>query len=651
MAHFSHQQIFHFINNRLLALMKRGMIPWHLDTPLPASGIPEHAVTGEMFSGINILLLWQATRDNMLPSNRWLTGDELRAVGGRLIDSARPTTIVRFRPTLSLMKVANVAQCEGLPAAYLGPDIKPWRAELPLLEQMVSMAEVPIVFREDMTSEPACYLPGPDRIEIPPVTQFDTDVGFYQALLPLLVASSGHEQRLNIPDDVVWELVKELATAFLLARCRLSGFRSSLSFVPALTSRLRQDESVLFRAGMLASRVQRYLLREPRSLAVERWQELAAFLTGQYFDQSFADTSLVCESEVVGHLKAGNSPGQAISALAELYRWPRRSTLTRASLTLAHDVLALAEVCPTSLTVYRRQTERQLSLPDDAMTPLSVPTLSAVEPVPDAANDDPEDDGDDPADNVVELPSAATSGSGRTPYRSQFVALFKRISPYENRWQVFSDFVHMAAISLYNSIFKNEELEADYMRRVKRYSKEDASRLAELMGILTMGLEYEVCDFLGSIFMELELSSSRIGQYFTPYSVSYMMGKIQMVPMAEALRSGEREYVTVSDPACGGGAMIIGMYQAMLDEGLNPQKQMFAHCVDLDPVAAMMTYVQLSLLGLPAVVVIGNSLSQEFSRHLVTPMYHLGLWRYKLARDEGIRHDVVPTAPAKGEAA
>ncbi|ETS29840.1 hypothetical protein PTE_04269 [Photorhabdus khanii NC19] len=107
-----------------------------------------------------------------------------------------------------------------------------------------------------------------------------------------------------------------------------------------------------------------------------------------------------------------------------------------------------------------------------------------------------DEDNDPPDDNVVALPLAATYREPNS-HKQAFIRLFNQIVPHENRWQVFSDFVHMAACSLYNALLQDDEFEADYMQRVKRYSREDAFRLSRLLSEVIMGLEYEVGDFLG----------------------------------------------------------------------------------------------------------------------------------------------------------
>lgn len=141
-----------------------------------------------------------------------------------------------------------------------------------------------------------------------------------------------------------------------------------------------------------------------------------------------------------------------------------------------------------------------------------------------------------------------------------------------------------------------------------------------------MGLEFSPTDFLGRIYMISGLGNFHNAQYFTPYSVSYAMARMTLSDRIPELFSGERDFITVSDPASGAGSMVVALAEAMLEAGFNPQKQMVAYCVDIDPVAAMMCYIQLSLMGIPAIVATGNSLTVEVKREMATPMFVLGRW-------------------------
>lgn len=215
-------------------------------------------------------------------------------------------------------------------------------------------------------------------------------------------------------------------------------------------------------------------------------------------------------------------------------------------------------------------------------------------------------------------------------HQSEFVSLFRTIARQKHRYEVFKDFVTMSAISLHNSIAVSDELEQQYLQIINSYDKKDQLKFCELFSHVVMGLEARYCDFLGDVFMALELGSGDKGQFFTPYSVSQMMAKVQFGAVCKHLES--RPFITVSEPACGAGGMIIAMAETMKEEGFNPQTQMFVHCMDIDHVACMMSYIQLSLLGIPAEVVTGNTLSLEWTSIIRTPFYYKDFWQSKLKR-------------------
>jgi hypothetical protein len=88
----------------------------------------------------------------------------------------------------------------------------------------------------------------------------------------------------------------------------------------------------------------------------------------------------------------------------------------------------------------------------------------------------------------------------------------------------------------------------------------------------------------------------------------------------------EREgFVSLMEPAVG-GAMVIACAQALQDMGINYQQHMHVTAVDVDERVAHMAYVQFSLLHIPAIVVVGNSLSLDVRGVWYTPAHILGGW-------------------------
>jgi len=102
----------------------------------------------------------------------------------------------------------------------------------------------------------------------------------------------------------------------------------------------------------------------------------------------------------------------------------------------------------------------------------------------------------------------------------------------------------------------------------------------------------------------------------------------------------EREgWVTVQEPAIGGGAMVIRMVARVREAGFDPAKHLHVVGVDVDWTVLRMAYVQLALLGVPAVLYVGNTLTMEMREDWYTPMHILGGWGPRIrAKQERSAH-------------
>ncbi|HBC3579456.1 TPA: N-6 DNA methylase [Vibrio parahaemolyticus] len=207
--------------------------------------------------------------------------------------------------------------------------------------------------------------------------------------------------------------------------------------------------------------------------------------------------------------------------------------------------------------------------------------------------------------------------------RAEFEKEFKHFAPYHHRHKVWDDLITCFAISLHNAVAKDEELEKKYLNIIGNYRRPEQLEMPKLVALLVGAFEGSgFRDLLGEIYMEMGIGSKNLGQFFTPYEVSKLMAKMTMDrDMIET-----QKYITLHEPACGSGGMVVAKAYVMHEEGYNHQKQLLAYCVDVDQTAAMMCYIQLALWGIPAVVTIGNTLTMQFSRTMLTPMYR---WAFK----------------------
>ncbi|MGS2875657.1 N-6 DNA methylase [Enterobacter huaxiensis] len=212
--------------------------------------------------------------------------------------------------------------------------------------------------------------------------------------------------------------------------------------------------------------------------------------------------------------------------------------------------------------------------------------------------------------------------------RRQFVSVFRDTARNLRRREVFSDFITLAASELDMARIRTPESIERCREICAKYGESDISNLHELFGLMVCALEAKFHDFLGAIFMELELGDDRNGQYFTPYNVQSLMAKMLMPDVEQTIR--REGFVTVSDPASGAGGMIVAYAEFLLEAGYNPSEQMFGSCIDIDPIAADMAFIQLSLLGIPAEVVTGNTLTMQLNRVRYTPVYYINNFEKRL---------------------
>ncbi len=138
-------------------------------------------------------------------------------------------------------------------------------------------------------------------------------------------------------------------------------------------------------------------------------------------------------------------------------------------------------------------------------------------------------------------------------------------------------------------------------------------------------------DLLGKVFHSLELHNKYHGQFFTPFHICEFMGHVALGDGGEAGNAvsgalSQKGYVSVCEPCVGSGGMVLGFASAMHREKLNYCEQMVAYCCDIDIKCVYMAYLQLSLYGIPAVIIHGNSLTLEEWSQWYTPVYMLRGW-------------------------
>ena len=176
-------------------------------------------------------------------------------------------------------------------------------------------------------------------------------------------------------------------------------------------------------------------------------------------------------------------------------------------------------------------------------------------------------------------------------------------------YNIFEDWVRMIALAYANQIVFSEKREEEYLEIMKKYDDAEHSKFYEMYAWLLEWSEEQMTDMLGYIYMHLELGSKAHGQFFTPYHVCQMMAKMQKY---------DGKIIKVNEPSCGAGGNIIALAEALKEQGINYQQKMEVICQDIDTKAVYMTYVQMCLYGIPAIVYQANTLSDPKGLQSVT---------------------------------
>ena len=204
------------VTARVVAELEQGRVPWvqPWGAGKAALGLPRNGLSGQRYSGINILILWGAVIDGGYPSQFWLTYRQALALDGHVRKGERGVTVYyadRFTPKgeieraeaegdepnsipfLKRFTVFNAAQCEGLPPSLTA-------AAAPLPERMVHedaerlIAATNADFR--VGGDRAYYVPSADYIQVPPQPAFFEQINYYRTCFHELGHWTGHGTRL-----------------------------------------------------------------------------------------------------------------------------------------------------------------------------------------------------------------------------------------------------------------------------------------------------------------------------------------------------------------------------------------------------------------------------------------------------------------------
>jgi hypothetical protein len=208
-------------------------------------------------------------------------------------------------------------------------------------------------------------------------------------------------------------------------------------------------------------------------------------------------------------------------------------------------------------------------------------------------------------------------------HRIELMKLINKFQHKFNDWQVWDDLMYFCAAALSQPCQFVQKREDEYLRRIKRYPTDLIELFPQMFAEIVLAFEQEgFADVLGELYMMLNLGNHWRGQYFTPYDVALMMTKMSGDNPVNEIK--EKGYISVNDSSCGSGVLLIAAAQNYFENKINYQQNVLFFGQDVDAVVARMCFIQLSLLGCPGYVIIGNSFTQPAIGHVLFPVSNNG---------------------------
>ena len=186
---------------------------------------------------------------------------------------------------------------------------------------------------------------------------------------------------------------------------------------------------------------------------------------------------------------------------------------------------------------------------------------------------------------------------------------------------VFTTFLEITANSIAAQMDPEhaEIREARYGEIASSMTPETLEAYVRMFGQLCLAVlerQDDPCDILGDIYHKLRLNNEWSGQFFTPDHISRLMAELVTPAFENPDQDGP---VTISEPACGSGTLILGSVWVMQKQKFDFQHKSFFVAQDIDIRCVWMAYIQLSLYGIPAVVIHGNTMNMEEWDRWYTP--------------------------------
>lgn len=277
------------ITQKVIESLEKGKIPWEQQwesiTDTDGIAFPRNGLTGEFYSGFNVLSLLISQYQSGYKSATWLTYKQAQEMGAYVRKGEKATQGVYWaeketeiedengkvkkekRLIPCVFSVFNEDQIEGLDREIVIIDDTKEFKQIERAEKILKNSGAVI---HELPQNRAFYSLATDSITLPLRSQFKTEVGFYDTAFHELGHWTGHKTRLNremigrfgSPDYAREELRAELASFFLSASLGIPhNSDNHKAYIQSWIKALENDPREIYRAAQDAKRINEFILK------------------------------------------------------------------------------------------------------------------------------------------------------------------------------------------------------------------------------------------------------------------------------------------------------------------------------------------------------------------------------------------------------
>ena len=276
------QDLYASVTAEVIKQLEDGVPPWvrpWKDSKVHGLGsLPSNLLTGRLYSGSNVLLLWMVAAQRGYQHLQYCTYDQANAMGARVRKGEKACHVIFTKRDVKTdengeekaytlaraYSVFNLDQLENVPEDKLVPQVV--EDDTPTNTRAVAIAKASgITFRHGGSC--ACYKPTLDIIEMPMLRDFESEDSYFGTLFHEITHATGHRARLNrdlsgrFGDEkyAAEELVAELGSAFTCARLGMQSTFRSASYIASWLKVLRKDNRAIFTASSYAGQAANWM--------------------------------------------------------------------------------------------------------------------------------------------------------------------------------------------------------------------------------------------------------------------------------------------------------------------------------------------------------------------------------------------------------